>query len=167
MFGKLYAAKLRDVRLTTKKIKGEDDSEPLAIITMNYDFTEELAAAIGGAAPALQAMLSAGGDGVKVSRAGVVLDVKDVAVQFKAADKEAIKIEHTRKLKVRAQQPNAEDTGPTLAALIAFTMGEDDDDSLLFFRRNMDRMLKVRMDRKQLDLPATKGGGEEPAEVEE
>jgi hypothetical protein len=126
-----------------------DDERAMAIVVLQYDLTEDLADAIGGAAPQVQKMLVKAGNGVRVARAGLVLDVEDVNVQFKA-DGWELGISHTKKLKVKVKSPNAEDTGPTLEAHLAF--GIDDDEPLLFLRANLGQLVKIKMLRRQLEL---------------
>jgi hypothetical protein len=159
MFSKLFPARVRGVALALKRSKGNDEEEAVAIVTLQYDFTPDMAEAIGGAAPQLQEMLANGGEGVKVSRSGLVLDVAEVGVKMKGADKEELTIDRTSKLKAKARQPNAEDTGPTLEAALAFHLA--DDEPLAFLRAHLGQLVKVRMDRRQLELPAV---SEEAAE---
>jgi hypothetical protein len=150
MYGKLYPARIRSLYLGQKHAKDEED-QTFALVVLQYDLTEELAAAIGGAAPQIQAMLAQSGDGCKVSRAGFILDVAEVAMQFKGADKDELKIPRTLRLKAKGRSPNAEDTGPTLEVGAAFAI--DDDAPLAFFRAHLGELVKVRLDKKQLDLP--------------
>jgi hypothetical protein len=100
-------------------------------------------------------MLAQGDDGVKVSRAGLVLDVRDVSMTLKAADKDELKIASTERLKAKGRNPNAEDTGPTLEVGAAFAI--EDDEPLAFFRSHLGELVKVRMDRRQLEIPTEPG----------
>lgn len=151
MFSKLHPAKIRGVALYLKRGKDNDEESAVTTVVLQYDFTVDMAEAIGGAAPQVQAMLAAGGDGVKMARAGLVLDCREVAVTFKGADNTQLKIPTTTKLKAKARQPNAEDTGPTLEAAASFII--DDDEPLAFLRAHLGQLVKVRMDRRQIELP--------------
>lgn len=168
MFSRLFATRIRAIALSLKRHKGNDEEEASCTVVLQYDMTEDLAAAIGGDAPALQAMLANGANGkpMKVTRSGVLLDTKNVAIKFKSADKEELEIERTMKLKAKARQPNAEDTGPTLEAAVSFSIEDDDDATLAFLRRNLGKMVKARMDKAQLEIPETKPAeeGEEASE---
>src|SRR5574343_98262 len=132
MFGRLHPARLCEAKFTTKHLKDNDDEQRLVIVTLAYDFTTDVAEALGGAAPALQEMLAKGigTEGLKVARAGVVLDVKDVAMKIVAGDKEKIAIEHTLALKAKADQPTASSNTPTLE--VTATFSEDAEETALF-----------------------------------
>jgi hypothetical protein len=163
MFGKLHPARLMEAKFTTKCQKDNDDKQKLCVVSLAYDFTPDVAEALGGAAPALQGMLANGGtEGMKVARAGVVLDVKDVGVKIKAADKEEISVDHTLQLKAKARQPAASSATPTLDVSASFAI--EDDDVTLFLTNHLDQMCKVRLDKRQLDLPTAPEAEESEAE---
>ncbi len=153
MFGKLHPARLCEASFTTKHMKDPDDQQTLCIVSLAYDFTPDVAATLGGDAPKLQEMLASGTqNGFRLARAGVVLDVKDVGVKVKAADKDEINIEHTVQLKAKAHQPTNSSNSPMLDVVAAFTT---DDDQALFLINHLDQMCKVRLDKRQLELPET------------
>jgi hypothetical protein len=134
-----------------KRGKGDDEEQARCTVVLQYDLTPQLAEAIGGDAPALQAMLAnGGGKPMKVTRSGVVLDTKEVGIKFKGADGEELTIDRTSRLKAKARQPNAEDTGPTLEAAASFAI--EDDEPLAFLRTNLGQLVKCRLDKRQLEL---------------
>lgn len=165
MFSRQFPAKVRHVALFLRHGHGDEEMQQLCAVLLQYDFTPDLAAAIGGAAPQIQATLAAANEGVSLTRAGLVLDVKEVAITMKSADKETMKVERTSKLKAKARKANAEDTGPTLEATAIFRL--DDDESLMFLKNQLGELVKVRLDRRQLDIPETKLPEGEAAEEPE
>lgn len=152
MFSRLFAAKVRFITLGITRKSGDEETA-VCTVTLQYDFTDDLAEAIGGAAPQIKSTLTAEvGDSVRMTRAGMVLDTKEVAITMKAADKTGLKVERTSKLQARVRKANAEETGPMLEAKAAFRI--DDDDAVSFLRRNLGQMVKVRLDRRQLEFAA-------------
>ena len=160
MFGRLHAARILEAKLHSKRMKDNDDAQTMLTVVITYDFTEGLAESIGGVAPQVQTMLAQAGDGVKMARAGLVLDVAEVGVIFKSGDGVQLKIAHAMKLKARGCQPAASQALPALAVAVSFAI--ENDEPLAFMRENLGELCKVRMDRAQLELPAIEPPNDAP-----
>jgi hypothetical protein len=160
MFGKSFKAKFKSAKLGVRHTKKQ--SQKTCELELCYDFDETIAAAIGGDAPPLQAMLANSSDRSCATKSTTVqLDATDVGIRFRLGNQQHA-IESTFELSASAKKPNAEDPGPTLTVKAGFF--PDDADLAMVWER-LNSVVGTRMDRRQLTLPKT--GGEDEATEED
>jgi hypothetical protein len=162
MFGKQFNGKLRGFGESLAKGRKGATERKVLRVQLQYAFDEKLAAAIGGDAPALQAMMAAGGDGTHLTSAGLELDTKEVGLSVKGRD-DTLKIDNTSSLTATAKLPSAEGVEPTLEVSAGFEVEEEEAEGILaFLHNNLGPSVKVRMDRRQteLDLSGHAAAGE-------
>jgi len=136
-----------------RQVKGQDPKRTLTA-WLTYDFTEAMAGALGGDAPAQQKMLanSSKDSPVRVGGGDLELDTKEVAVVF-GEGKTKVEIDRTFYISARVSAPLANDTEPKAAVTIKFDDVDDDPALTLWLRENMGQRVAVRMDRRQLEIP--------------
>lgn len=160
MFSKQYKARIESFAGYMTRIKREEKKACAMVLV--YDFDEELAQAIGGAAPEAQALLARSGESpCKVKNQKLVLDSKTVRIIASAGKADKLTVERTANLTATARRPTAQGgTDPVLTVKAAWQPDEADeaDGDLAFLLRHMGTTLKVRMDRQQLELPSGTAG---------
>ncbi len=161
MFSKLYPARIERVNLVITRIKKEDRRTISAV--MVYDLTVGLAQAIGGDAPALAEMLARGGDlPSRLAGCRLHLDTKTVQISLNAGGDDKQVIEHTTSMSARAMAPTAESAAsPSLLVKVTWLLDESGS-GVDFLRRHLGETIKVRMDRKQGELPFDGSGDGDP-----
>jgi hypothetical protein len=162
MFNRQFKARLVSFAGTVRSVEGQDPKRTLAII-LAYDFTDKLAAEIGGKAPALQEMLSAeeADEAMTVRGSSVSLDTKHVRVLL-GPKTDQVEIPVTFYVGAKAKAPTKGATNPTLEVKIKFV--DDDKGAILdWVWCNTGDVIAARMDRRQLELPTTKTA-EDPEE---
>ena len=165
MFNCVHTAKLREAKLIVRQDKAGERHKSCEV-SLHYPFTEKVAANIGGHATVVQEMLANGGGDLQAKLNGgkLILDCKEVRIRMKCAAKgsdQKVEVERTTSITATAKKPNAEDPEPTLAVKAKFDV---DGDLMAFIWDNLDSAIKVRMDRRQLELnqdPEPEEAGEE------
>lgn len=150
MFSAQYGAKLRAASLSVRRIKGGDHLKSCEV-TLDYPFTEKIAHSIGGDAIVIQEMLSRGDvdQMSRLSAGSLVLDCRDAKIAMKKGDNDKVEIEQTTSLTAKAKRPDAEAPAPTLEVKAKFDL---DGTIMAFLWNHLDDVIKVRMDRRQLEL---------------
>jgi hypothetical protein len=153
MFGSGFSATIDKLGLVMVRVKEERKA---VLVELRYDFTPELAASIGGAAPAIQQMLGRSKDETShLSGAGLHLDAASVEVTIAASSEEAIVLT-TGNLTSRAYPSQAQGgSSPSLKVKCSFSCVDDEEAagvwSLCY--AHLGETVSVRMERDQLKLP--------------
>lgn len=136
-------------------------------IAIKFDFTESMAEDIGGDAPMIQKSLANGTDRpCKVKSPKLQMDTRHVRAKLNAGKDDKVTVGHTVDLTATASRPSSSGgTMPSLSLRLVFRVDADDEETagdadrfMAFCRRHRGKVIKVRLDRQQQQLPL----GEEP-----
>jgi len=155
MFDGNFASQITGTGLKLSRVKG-GDMRTINTLGLKYDFTEQVAEAIGGDAPEIQRMLDREGSGDCKSQVATVtlhLDTSLVLVKLDAGAGDEVTIERTESIGASASLPTVKGgTTPSLTVSLAFRLDAGEEEFDAFVREQLGRTINVNMSRAQDEL---------------
>lgn len=153
---KQYSARIERAGIAIVRVKKEE--KKATSVQLVYEFTSDVAGAIGGDAIAQQEMLAQGGDLCMTKSVRLGIDDRDVQVIFRVGEDD-LSIDQASGIKATAKRPTAEGGGPVLLVTVGFRHDDDDgaDLALGFLHAHLGETVMVEMIRQapaqgELDL---------------
>ena len=134
------------IRAISAKVKDNDgEIERYCLLSLQFEFTKELAGALNGDAKSLQKQLASG----SLASAKLAMDAVDVAAEFDAGESEKLTLDGARGVSVSLKRVNKEDAHPTARLTLRFATEKA---ALLYFVNHLEETVGVRMNRVQTEL---------------